>query len=130
MIDEDGDTPLHCAAYSGDITIIQELIEHNADIKAINENDDTPYDIAVSNCYIDDIIELLDSKDNIVENSLDYKNELVKKFTCKLCNINEIKVVLGCGHMTCKSCSKGSSKCNICDSICNYYVPNKIKLQF
>ena len=126
-IDENGYTPLHCASYAGNFGIIQELIEHGADINAIDNNDYTPYDIAVSQCYTDTILELLDSKDNIVESTSDYMNKLVRRITCSKCNINEIKVALGCGHMICKSCSKKLSKCNICDYS---YISNKIRLEF
>jgi ankyrin repeat protein len=123
---EYGRTPLHCAAISGDIKMIQELIDHNADITGVDDDDYTPYDHAIRECYSDSIIELLEPRDKIINSSQEYKDELVKKFTCKSCDKHEIRVALRCGHMICKDCSRKLFKCKICDCM----FGDKIKLNF
>jgi ankyrin repeat protein len=49
---DDGDTPLHYAAYHGRVDITRELLAHGADEKAQNEHGFTPADLAeLRGCY-------------------------------------------------------------------------------
>ncbi|KAI0276990.1 ankyrin repeat protein, partial [Russula aff. rugulosa BPL654] len=41
-----GSTPLHSAAYSGDLEMVQVLLEFGVDVNAQNSNRDTPLDYA------------------------------------------------------------------------------------
>ena len=46
--DHDGDTPLHWAAIEGYLEICDLLIEHGADVNAVNIKGQTPLDIETS----------------------------------------------------------------------------------
>jgi len=52
--DDDGDTPLHLAAWNGYLTIVKFLLEHGADPNIQDDDGDTPLDYG-SNC--EEIIE-------------------------------------------------------------------------
>jgi ankyrin repeat protein len=49
-----GSTPLHSAAYFGDLEVIQKLIEYDADVNAEDENGDTPLHLASIGHYFKD----------------------------------------------------------------------------
>mmetsp|Transcript_48405 Transcript_48405/g.115189 ORF Transcript_48405/g.115189 Transcript_48405/m.115189 type:complete len:118 (+) Transcript_48405:39-392(+) len=49
--DDDGVTPLHCAAHHGHLKVAQALLEARADITAKDEDGETPLDMATEKCH-------------------------------------------------------------------------------
>ena len=48
--DAKGNTPLHCACYTGNAQVISVLLEEGADVKLVNHNGGTPWILAGSFC--------------------------------------------------------------------------------
>jgi ankyrin repeat protein len=47
VVDEDGDTPMHDAAFNGHFLVVNYLVWKNAEINHKNKNGKTPLDLAV-----------------------------------------------------------------------------------
>jgi ATP-dependent Lon protease len=46
---EDGDTPLHIAARHGNVKLVSEFLKRGAELSALNNNNETPLNIAITN---------------------------------------------------------------------------------
>ena len=54
-------------------------------------------------------------KDIVVLNdNIDYLNDLAKRMTCCICITNEQNTVFNCGHSTCSDCSLKIDMCGLC----------------
>ena len=47
QVDEDRWTPLHGAACFGEVAVVRDLVEHGANLVAVNAENDQPVDVAV-----------------------------------------------------------------------------------
>jgi ankyrin repeat protein len=110
-------TVLHVAAETCNSDIIKILIEHGADVTAVNMQDMTAYDIALPHWKDQsEVLELLKpNMDKIVlDDDEKYLEELEERFKCSECSKSEMKIVLFCGHIVCVDCSFKIVSCKRC----------------
>ena len=57
--DHHGDTPLHEACIRGNLTIVKELLDHNADVERRNADDEIPLHTACKEGFVEIVKEIL-----------------------------------------------------------------------
>ncbi|MFP3032888.1 MAG: ankyrin repeat domain-containing protein [Wolbachia sp.] len=70
-------TPLHCAAYDGNLEVAKSLLDKGADINAKTVKSTTPLHFAVAHDHLE-VVELLLKKGAEV-NALDHKNYILQQ---------------------------------------------------
>jgi tetratricopeptide (TPR) repeat protein len=50
----------------------------------------------------------------VLNDNIDYLNDLAKRMTCCICITNEQNTVFNCGHSTCSDCSLKIDMCGLC----------------
>ena len=130
LIDRDGQTPMHWAAFNGNIEVMQILMHHSLVEKNPNDkNGRTPYFLAVKNDHTYVVNYLTATKKRKAEN--EPEETFGSKSPCIICYAprNGFYVLLPCGHtcfcelccikLTCKD--DLNSKCPSCRKAINSY---------
>ena len=66
IVDDKGNTPLHISASKGRLTEVKELLRKNAQVNVVNNDQMTPYNLAMVHGYMNVVNELSEPVNGIV----------------------------------------------------------------